>query len=479
MGLIEHEVPEHELVHLLELRARTSRSSRCRSQGLAGRGQARREARAAGRLAADLRDAERRVGDRGRRDRAPPGRPGSRDPPAGQGRRAATGSAQAVKRADRGDRGAPRGRVCARAPRPSAAQLAATPYLRGLDSPLYLASAPGEPDNLYVVEQPGVIRVAARGSVRAKPFLDIRRSSRRGRAGAALGRVPSEVRDEPQVLRRLHGHRTATRASSSTGRTAAARRSACGSSSSSSSRTRTTTAASSSSGPTGSSTSAWATAARAAIRRTARRTWPAGSASCCASTSTRARRRSAIAGYGLRNPWRFSLRQARRRPLHRRRRPERVGGDRLHAALEPGPGELRLERLRGHARLQTSARTRRASRRRRSPSTATPRLLGHRRLRLPRQGVPSAGTLLLRRLLLAATIWSLQDRRRQGDRRPRGVDHGCRASPPGASTAAASSTPSRSTASSTARRRASRSGGGGRPGPGARARRRRASGATR
>ena len=54
-------------------------------------------------------------------------------------------------------------------------QLTATPFLRGLDGSLYLASAPGEPDNVYVVEQRGVIRVATRGTIRAKPFLDIRR----------------------------------------------------------------------------------------------------------------------------------------------------------------------------------------------------------------------------------------------------------------------------------------------------------------
>jgi glucose/arabinose dehydrogenase len=59
-------------------------------------------------------------------------------------------------------------------------QLTATPYIRGLDAPLYLASAPGEPDNLYIVQQPGVIRVAKRGTVRATPFLDIRRLVRSG-----------------------------------------------------------------------------------------------------------------------------------------------------------------------------------------------------------------------------------------------------------------------------------------------------------
>jgi glucose/arabinose dehydrogenase len=59
-------------------------------------------------------------------------------------------------------------------------QLSITPYLRGLDSPLYLASVPSEPANLYVVEQPGTILVANRGRLRARPFLDIRRLVKSG-----------------------------------------------------------------------------------------------------------------------------------------------------------------------------------------------------------------------------------------------------------------------------------------------------------
>ena len=50
----------------------------------------------------------------------------------------------------------------------------------GLDSPLYAATAPGEPNNLYIVEQPGRILVATNGKVRAKPFLDIRSLVRSG-----------------------------------------------------------------------------------------------------------------------------------------------------------------------------------------------------------------------------------------------------------------------------------------------------------
>jgi len=44
----------------------------------------------------------------------------------------------------------------------------------GLADPTYAAAAPGEPRNLYVVEQPGGIRVLAGDRLRATPFLDIR-----------------------------------------------------------------------------------------------------------------------------------------------------------------------------------------------------------------------------------------------------------------------------------------------------------------
>jgi glucose/arabinose dehydrogenase len=43
----------------------------------------------------------------------------------------------------------------------------------GLDAPLHLASTPSEPNRLYVVEQPGRIRVIENGRVREAPFLDI------------------------------------------------------------------------------------------------------------------------------------------------------------------------------------------------------------------------------------------------------------------------------------------------------------------
>jgi len=53
-------------------------------------------------------------------------------------------------------------------------ELALRPLFRGLSSPVYVAAAPGQPSSLYIVEQVGRIRVAVRGKLRAKPFLDIR-----------------------------------------------------------------------------------------------------------------------------------------------------------------------------------------------------------------------------------------------------------------------------------------------------------------
>ena len=60
MAMIEHEVPEHELIHLLELRKENLEIVEVQiDQGLAVGRQARREPEAAGWLAPDLRDAER------------------------------------------------------------------------------------------------------------------------------------------------------------------------------------------------------------------------------------------------------------------------------------------------------------------------------------------------------------------------------------------------------------------------------------
>jgi glucose/arabinose dehydrogenase len=48
------------------------------------------------------------------------------------------------------------------------------PYASGLDSPVYVTTAPGDPDALYVVEQTGAIRIVRDGKV-AGTFLDVHR----------------------------------------------------------------------------------------------------------------------------------------------------------------------------------------------------------------------------------------------------------------------------------------------------------------
>jgi glucose/arabinose dehydrogenase len=47
-----------------------------------------------------------------------------------------------------------------------------SPVARGFSSPVYVTSAPGDPATLYVVEQPGMIKIVRNGSV-AGTFLDI------------------------------------------------------------------------------------------------------------------------------------------------------------------------------------------------------------------------------------------------------------------------------------------------------------------
>jgi glucose/arabinose dehydrogenase len=48
------------------------------------------------------------------------------------------------------------------------------PVIRGLDSPVHVTAPRSEPNNLYIVEQGGRIKVRVGGRLRARPFLDIR-----------------------------------------------------------------------------------------------------------------------------------------------------------------------------------------------------------------------------------------------------------------------------------------------------------------
>ena len=274
MALVEHEVPEHELIHLLELRKENLEIVEVQiDKRLAGRGQARRGSEAAGGRPPHLRHARRPRRDRRRLDDARGRRPGARDPGARQRRRAPPRPAKAV--------GSLRGARQASSPQPSCSRLGAlagsassrsagfTPYVSGLSSPVYVTSAPGDATTLYVVEQAGNDQDRARRQDRRHIPRHPRPRQERRRAGSAVGRVPSAVRDESPLLRRLHRSNGDTRVvefrSDKPGSAAAAslRRPAVRQPQRRTARSSTRRAT---------STSAWATAARAAIRRTARRT---------------------------------------------------------------------------------------------------------------------------------------------------------------------------------------------------------------
>jgi glucose/arabinose dehydrogenase len=57
----------------------------------------------------------------------------------------------------------------------------------GLEAPLYLTWAPGEPERLYVVEQAGRLVVVEQGRVRAEPFLDVQNEISAGGERGLLG----------------------------------------------------------------------------------------------------------------------------------------------------------------------------------------------------------------------------------------------------------------------------------------------------
>jgi hypothetical protein len=58
-----------------------------------------------------------------------------------------------------------------------------TPYASGFESPVCVTSAPGDPTTLYVVEQPGVIKIVRNGAA-VGTFLDLRS---RIKSGGELG----------------------------------------------------------------------------------------------------------------------------------------------------------------------------------------------------------------------------------------------------------------------------------------------------
>ena len=74
---------------------------------------------------------------------------------------------------DGDDGAAPETGSTAETSRPQASAARLTPWLRGLSSPVGIAFAPGQPTRAYVVEQGGRIRVAVNGRLQGRVFLDV------------------------------------------------------------------------------------------------------------------------------------------------------------------------------------------------------------------------------------------------------------------------------------------------------------------
>ena len=82
--------------------------------------------------------------------------------------------------------------VAGSAPQHSAAAFTFRQVTSGLDSPVFVTSAPGDATTLYVVEQRGVIAIVRGGKI-AGTFLDLRpaREKRRGARSALDGVRPA------------------------------------------------------------------------------------------------------------------------------------------------------------------------------------------------------------------------------------------------------------------------------------------------
>ena len=422
MALIEHEVPEHGLVHLLELpkenveivevqipRGRRLRRA-CRSSAF--------ELPDGARLISVKRTASSRsrTGD----DRAPSGRPGACDPAAGERGRAAPCPSRDVTQRHRGRsrdgvlvRSSPSLLCRSAASRPAVA--------RGFASPTRRSTAPAsEPGRLYVVEQRGTIRVVDQGRIRPRPFLDIAARSR-----AAASRASSRSRSIRATRRTTASTsttptRTATPESSSTARTGSARsprrRSSC--------FFETQPFANHNGGqlafgPDGLLYIGLGDGGSGGDPNNNGQTFTTRLGEDLEARREPRGAEPVLVAYGLRNPWRFSF--------------DRATGDLYIGDVGQSAWEeidyVRRGRARPADELRLVASTRarpydttRTLDRRGPARPADPglqarrRLLGHRRLRLPRQ-VPARArrALLLRRLLLRVGL-EPAGARRQGDR---------------------------------------------------------------
>ena len=237
-------------------------------------------------------------------------------------------------------------------------------------NPVDIVAAPGDTTRLFIVEQAGRIRIIRDGTRRddAVPRRHVE-DDRRRRAGPARPRVPSELRDESPALRLLHAqqrrcadHRAlrAQRRPSGAGRrrerARAARDSAFGCPNHNGGKLafRSDGYLYIGTGDGGGGNDPWfpdgngqnfGTRLGKMLRVDVNIETPpyyaipptnpfAGMTCNGAGTGTCPE----IWALGLRNPFRFSLRSAHRRPVHRRRRPGRARGSRLRAVRERQPG---------------------------------------------------------------------------------------------------------------------------------------------
>ena len=187
----------------------------------------------------------------------------------------------------------------------------------GLESPIFATQAPGEPQRIYVVEQPGRIRVvekrkAAGGGVPRHPLA----GPERRRAGAARARVLAALRARRHVLRALLAARDGdTIVARYRARTVASLPAAAARSFGSTSRTRTTTAVTSPSAPTAAFAVGLGDGGRAATPRTGRRTWTPSLGKMLPPGRPQGAARPRDRRARLNNPSRYSFDRATRRPV--------------------------------------------------------------------------------------------------------------------------------------------------------------------
>ena len=238
-------------------------------------------------------------------------------------------------------------------------------------------------------------------------------ASERRRAGPALDRLPSRLREQPPLLRRLHrpqrrhARRRVPVANGERGRRApraAALRRA--------SRTRTTTAASCSSARDGKLYVGMGDGGSAGDPENRAQTRASSSAKLLRiEPSAAPSDAGGSSGSGCAIPG-ASRSTARRRPLHRRRRPGTRGrrsttGPRAASAASRTSAGTGFE---GRRRATPTSRPRPGdARRARATSTATTaELLGHRRLRLPRRAVAAAVGRYFFGDYCTGDVWSLK-----------------------------------------------------------------------